>query len=48
MQGLNCFAQEQQTGRPMMPGPGGSAPGQYPGKENDDGAGGCCAGCVVL
>lgn len=41
--------QEQQTGRPAMTGSGGSAPGVYGNKDqHDDGAGGCCSGCVVL
>jgi hypothetical protein len=43
------IAQEQQTGRPVLPGAGGGAPGVYGGKDpNDDGSISCCSGCVVL
>lgn len=44
------FAKDQQnTGRMMTGGAGGGPPGTYANKDsNDEGAGGCCGGCVVL
>jgi len=46
---IRKYNKEQQTGRPAMTGPGGSTPGSYGNKDqHDDGAGGCCSGCVVL
>ncbi|PSS05523.1 hypothetical protein PHLCEN_2v3805 [Hermanssonia centrifuga] len=46
---IRKYNKEQQTGRPgTQPGPPG-APGVYNSSNNiDEGAGGCCAGCVVL
>ncbi|KAJ3860111.1 ras protein [Lentinula novae-zelandiae] len=41
--------EQQTTGRMMSGGGGGGPPGTYAGKDpNDEGAGGCCGGCVVL
>ncbi|KAJ3848606.1 ras protein [Lentinula lateritia] len=41
--------EQQTTGRMMTGGGGGGPPGTYAGKDpNDEGAGGCCGGCVVL
>ncbi|KAF8824907.1 hypothetical protein HHX47_DHR7000138 [Lentinula edodes] len=47
---IGTHTQEQQTtGRMMTGGGGGGPPGTYAGKDpNDEGAGGCCGGCVVL
>ncbi|KIK62511.1 hypothetical protein GYMLUDRAFT_72729 [Collybiopsis luxurians FD-317 M1] len=41
--------EQQNTGRIMAGGGGGGPPGAYANKDpNDEGAGGCCGGCVVL
>ncbi|KAJ3716042.1 ras protein [Lentinula raphanica] len=47
---IRKYNKEQQTsGRMMTGGGGGGPPGAYAGKDpNDEGAGGCCGGCVVL
>jgi len=46
---IRKYNKEQQTGRPAVSGGNGSASGVYGGKDaNEDGAGGCCGGCVVL
>jgi len=40
---------QQNTGRMMTVGGGGGPPGSFANKDpNDEGAGGCCGGCVVL
>ncbi|GBE88528.1 24 kDa Ras-like protein [Sparassis crispa] len=45
---IRKYNKEQQTGRPGVQSAAPTAPGMYSEKHPEDGAGGCCGGCVVV
>jgi len=45
---IRKYNKEQQTGRPAIAGNGSGPTGGYTKDQHEEGAPGCCAGCVVL